>query len=251
MVMMMPSKSKVKGNKSSKHNFSTPKLQVVVEESTDEGSASSDGESSSVSCPPPVKSEGAFSRSALRARGRETLARLAATAEGQQIDSVPALTHLEPAQWMPDAASYSHWLPEAYSNWAWGSHSWDHLPMPDVCGEEPTFLFGAPSPEEMLFSTTAPPGLGVEELAITPPPGLEGADLVVAPPPGLQQEMSDHAPMKVWLPESSRMTTQLEYGVPAKQRPPFPDYAGTPRTLDSMIPAKKRMPAFLEDIAVH
>jgi len=123
--------------------------------------------------------------------------------------------------------------------------------MADVCGDESAFLFDAPAAEEMFLSSLAPPGLEADELTVTPPPGLEMDDLAMAPPPGLEQDMLDQAPMKIWLAELSSTTMHLEHGVPAKKRPAFADYAGTPRTLDPKIPAKKRMPAFLEGIAAH
>lgn len=113
------------------------------EESTDEGSASSDGES--LSCPLPAKdvgaparptafaqaetAGGAFSRAALQERGRAALARLQqAQLESQDIHhDMTANSHSFPmrAQWYPDTAFGAAPEEPAWEAQPWGGQAWE------------------------------------------------------------------------------------------------------------------------------
>lgn len=241
------------------------------EESTDEGSVCSDGESSGISCPPPAKDAGVFSRAALQARGQAALARLAeAELEFEErnhqmtanSDSFPG-----DAQWYPDAAF--HMFPGEFSFWE--CQSWE---SPGLMGEALTPPgLEAYLPEELQYQQNLQECRSWEAPAlmesILAPPGLEaylpeephqrhsnnaaGPVLVEQALAGQPRQLGQ--PTKVLLPgPEGHMLKQLDPGVPAKKRPPFPEQVGDDwmRQLDADLPAKKRVAEFLlQDMSLN
>lgn len=193
------------------------------EESTDEGSAASDGESSSKSGSMAAKDAaptgGAFSRSALRARGRAALAHLAsATVEPEPMEFVAnaaCTAGAQSLQW----ASLPEFYPHQAAQWNW-EYQWGS------------------------YGVTASDGAFAQCTSDLSEGGLqeEPAQTVMIQPTPADE------PMKISLSEQHKVPANtLDSDRPAKKRPPFPTLAGKSKQLDPSIPAKKCVSAFLSD----
>lgn len=234
------------------NNVLHPKLKVSSEESTDEGSTSSDNESAVV--PVAKSNHESFSRSALRARGEATLARIQQQAKSQseahEAATSPAPTdrthwshaecttagtqwaHTEGAQWVSNLAGESHWSNDTFES----------LLNCESCPWE--FKTGAKPP-----GTGMPWGNSAMAFAALSQPLDTGITQTCENDPIFQllERRSSGHPVKVQLPQNfpASLPKQLDVGVPVKKRPPFPECGGSYKALDPSFPAKKRVPKFL------
>lgn len=257
-----------------------PRVKVSGEESTDEGSASSDNESAVAptiaktdlpkTVPPkilPAKSnQESFSRSALRARGEAALARIQAQSQTEEAMASPPLT--DRTQWSRTECK-EQWMPGyTVGEQTWTQNSWDVIrmmgldPLVHQCeqcpwemsqmtmGAEP-WVTDDPWGNSMLESTVTAEAEHYAALSQPPDAGIaqscENDPIFHA-----LEKSSSGQPVKVSLPETSVGSAlspgkQLDVDVPVKKRPPFPECVGSYKALDPSLPAKKRMPKFLLD----
>jgi hypothetical protein len=249
-----------------------PNLKVSGEESTDEGSNSSDNESVVV---PVAKSNegGAFSRSALRARGEAALARLQAQSQTEDAVASPPPTDRKAnhrTQWSPTECKkdgrQTKWSPQECSHWSpentvgeqdWSQDAWEvnrmmgFEPLPTHCEQCPWEMTTGAEP----WATNDPWGNSImaeaEHFAALSQPQDVGITQSCENDPIFQllERSSTGRPVKVQVPEMSASLSlpkkQLNMGVPVKKRPPFPECVGSYKALDPTVPAKKRMPTFL------
>lgn len=117
------------------------------------------------------------------------------------------------------------------------------LPPPLPAFTEPIMPLMAPLPLAQPHFLPAPMPCNSARFWPMPPP---------LPLPQEDQEaanlsrVSGGRPVKVWLPETA-CANKLERTIPAKKRPPYPEFLTGPRpALDPSMPAKKRVPIFTE-----
>jgi len=185
------------------------------EESTDEGSSSSDSEPSAVPYQAPAKQVCIFSRSALQEKGRATLAHIAA-AEAHQLSQT----------------------------WAYYSRT-----AIDEIEKISAFMAKAPTSDDRNVTQDKETSVSLSPTLekVSAPIPHASAIRIVAPSDSTipaVKNASTKKPMKVRLPESYKCKT-LDMDLPAKKRPAFPEMAGRPKQLDPNVPAKKRVSQFL------
>lgn len=194
------------------------KLKTIVEESTtDEGSGVSDCEASS----------GSDTESDSKEDASKNMALQSADSEEDEILNEQALSLASPEEEPTMAAS----------------------PMSVLSAEDQVVIAHLASP----VSVRSPPGL--TRASIRSPPGLSRRSTsrcfrrpAKAEPVDATTLLRASAgrPVKVWLPEAQPLK-KLDPNVPAKKRPPFPEFAGKVKSLDPNMPAKKRMPSWLAE----
>lgn len=217
-----------------------PRLKVSGEESTDEGSNSSDNESAVL---PVAKTKESFSRSALRARGEAALARLQAQSQSEEMVASPLPT--DRTQWTV-SSECTQWSPENIrGEQNWSQDAWVvncMMGMEQMCPWERQ-PWGTVDPWGNSVSAEA------ENFAALSQPTDAGITQSYKDDPifELLERSSSGHPVKVLIDEMAPASppNQFQAGVPVKKRPPFPECGVRCKGLDPNVPAKKRMPTFL------